>query len=195
MTEAHRTHESGMILPERPHPIVFRWNGHFLPTMPPGLGLRVSDWVAQCEEQFSQVVISQINCFSGKTSTIHWPFHEILTLFFPRNCSQISSKEHPFHPFSAPSTVLHWMENMKEATGNTVLSKKNEQGKRKFWAHKLDVTIGGRTLVMGEKVSPENPTSRSERKNQNLESAIFRKHSNQLTTMSAKLDHSMPQLP
>ena len=48
---------------------------------------------------------------------------------------------------------------------------------------------------MGKKVSPENPTSISERKNQNLESAIFRKHPNQMTTMSAKLDHSMPQLP
>lgn len=163
--------------------------------MPPGLGLRVSDWVAQCEEQFSQVVISQINCFSGKTSTIHWLFHEIPTLFFLRSCGQISSKEHPFRPFSAPSTVLHQIENMKEATGSTVLSKKNEQGKRKFWAHKLYVTIGGRTLVMGKKVSPENPTSISERKNQNLESAIFRKHPNQMTTMSAKLDHSMPQLP
>ena len=148
---------------------------------------RLNDW--------TELNISQINCFSGKTSTVHWPFHEIPALFFLGSCSQISSKEHPFCPFSTPSTVLLQIENMKEATGSTVLSKKNEQGKRKFWAYKFYATIGGRTPVMGERVFPENPTSTSERKNPNLESAIFRKHPNQMTTMSAKLDHSMPQLP
>lgn len=162
--------------------------------MPPGLGLRVSDWVAQCEEQFSQS-----GHFSDKL-LFREDFHNSLTFpwnsnsFLPRNCSQISSKEHPFIlslPL-VPSAPLdgEWRRRPQEA--QSLARKMNKE--RKFWAHKLDVTIGGRTGHGGEKVSPENPTSRSERK-VNLDLPYSESIQTRWPTMSAKLDHSMPQLP